>query len=100
MERTRNIWTMFVTLEVSKLSAWLNADALCRVEGRACDAGRGAARQACEAAAARTERFNVGLITGGYGEHGARAQLTMNIELMLVTLDVLKVNGWLNADAD
>ena len=27
-ERTRNIWYMFVTLEVSKLSGWLNADAL------------------------------------------------------------------------
>ena len=29
-ERTRNIWYMFVTLEVSKLSGWLNADATCR----------------------------------------------------------------------
>eukprot|EP00964_Phaeocystis_antarctica_P072475 scaffold44333_cov59-Phaeocystis_antarctica.AAC.3 len=33
---------MSVTLEVSKLSGWLNADAPCRVERRACDAGRGA----------------------------------------------------------
>jgi len=30
---------MVVTLEVSKLSGWLKADASCRVEGRACDAG-------------------------------------------------------------
>jgi hypothetical protein len=30
---------MVVTLEVSKLSGWLKADAYCRVEGRACDAG-------------------------------------------------------------
>ena len=30
---------MVVTLEVSKLSGWLKADATCRVEGRACDAG-------------------------------------------------------------
>ena len=30
---------MSVTLEVSKLSGWLKADAPCRVEGRACDAG-------------------------------------------------------------
>ena len=29
-ERTRNIEPMFVTLEVSKLSGWLNADAYCR----------------------------------------------------------------------
>ena len=30
-ERTTNIWYMFVTLEVSKLSGWLNADAFCGV---------------------------------------------------------------------
>ena len=32
-ERTKNIHSMFVTLDVSKLSGWLNADASCRVEG-------------------------------------------------------------------
>ena len=46
MERTMNICCMVVTLDVSKLSGWLNADAPCRVERRACDAGRGAAREA------------------------------------------------------
>ena len=45
-ERTLNIQPMFVTLDVSKLSGWLNADAPCRVERRACDAGRGTAREA------------------------------------------------------
>ena len=45
-ERTWNIQAMFVTLDVSKLSGWLNALAPCRVERRACDAGRGAAREA------------------------------------------------------
>eukprot|EP00964_Phaeocystis_antarctica_P081053 scaffold50673_cov51-Phaeocystis_antarctica.AAC.3 len=30
-----------VTLDVSKLSGWLNFDAYCRVERRACDAERG-----------------------------------------------------------
>ena len=45
-ERTLNMEYMSVTLEVSKLSGWLNADADCRVERRACDAGRGAAREA------------------------------------------------------
>ena len=38
-ERTLNMERMVVTLEVSKLSGWLKADACCRVEGRACDAG-------------------------------------------------------------
>ena len=31
-ERTENIQPMFVTLDVSRLSGWLNADAPCRVE--------------------------------------------------------------------
>ena len=35
-ERTVNMAFMVVTLEVSKLSGWLNADATCRVERRAC----------------------------------------------------------------
>ena len=38
-ERTWNMLLMSVTLEVLKLSGWLKADAFCRVEGRACDAG-------------------------------------------------------------
>ena len=41
-----NMRFMSVTLEVSQLSGWLNADARCGVERRACDAGRGAARGA------------------------------------------------------
>ena len=45
-ERTLNMACMFVTLDVSKLSGWLNAFACCRVERRACDAGRGTAREA------------------------------------------------------
>ena len=45
-ERTSNIELIAVTLDVLKLSGWLNADADCRVERRACDAGRGAAREA------------------------------------------------------
>ena len=46
VERAMNICSMSVTLDVSKLSAWLNANACCRVERRACDAGRGKAREA------------------------------------------------------
>ena len=45
-ERTQNMPAMVVTLDVSKLSGWLNSDAYCRVERRACDAGRGTAREA------------------------------------------------------
>ena len=45
-ERTVNMDCMVVTLDVSKLSGWLNALAYCRVERRACDVGRGAAREA------------------------------------------------------
>ena len=47
-ERTRNMLSMVVILDVSKLSGWLNADAPCRVEGRADDAERGAGREAGE----------------------------------------------------
>ena len=45
-ERTPNMPRMVVTLDVSKLRGWLNVYAFCRVERRACDAGRGAAREA------------------------------------------------------
>jgi len=38
-ERTANMLRMAMTLEVSKLSGWLKAE-YCRVEGRACDAGK------------------------------------------------------------
>ena len=45
-ERTENMYCMYLTLDVSKLSGWLKAVACCRVEKRACDAGRGTAREA------------------------------------------------------
>ncbi len=38
-ECTSNMYFMPVTLDASKLSGWLNADASCRVERRACDVG-------------------------------------------------------------
>ena len=37
--RTRNTPLMIVTLEVSKLSGWLNATARCQVKCRVCEAG-------------------------------------------------------------
>ena len=45
-ERTENMFRWSVTLYMSKLSAWLNTDAPCRFERRACDAGRGAVWEA------------------------------------------------------
>ena len=45
-ERTENMLFMFVTLDVSKLSGWLNLIADCRDKRRACNVGRGAAREA------------------------------------------------------
>ena len=45
-ERTLNMDRMVVTLDVSKLSGWLNADAACQVERRACDVRRGAVQEA------------------------------------------------------
>ena len=39
-ERTANMAYMFVTLDVSKLTGWLNAYAYCRVERRACEMGK------------------------------------------------------------
>eukprot|EP00964_Phaeocystis_antarctica_P027387 scaffold15452_cov29-Phaeocystis_antarctica.AAC.1 len=53
-ERTWNIRCMVVTLDVSKLSGWLNADADCRVARRAYDVGsmRAGRPKGCGAAAA------------------------------------------------
>ena len=34
-ERTENMYAMLMTLDVSRLSGWLNADALCRAKGEA-----------------------------------------------------------------
>ena len=48
-ERTLNMVYMVVTLVVSKLSGWLNADACCRVERGAYGAARGAGQQGATA---------------------------------------------------
>eukprot|EP00964_Phaeocystis_antarctica_P156658 scaffold126464_cov39-Phaeocystis_antarctica.AAC.2 len=56
---------MIVTLDVSKLSGWLNADAHCRVERRAYDAGRGVGRG----------REGMGRRQRTSGMHGERARL-------------------------
>ena len=56
---------MSVTLDVSKLSGWLNADAYCRVEKRAYDAERGVGRG--QESVGRQQRTS--------GMHGKRARL-------------------------
>ena len=76
-KRTTNIWTMpvyppvYVTLEVSKLSGWLNADARCRVARRACDAEQGEAREAAGLAARVACTGRARLKAGGFGTRGA-----------------------------
>ena len=65
-ERTWNMTFMFVTLDVSKLNGWLNADAPCRVERRGVRyAGRSVGRG----------REGVGRRQRMSGMHGERARL-------------------------
>ena len=45
-ERTWNMYPMFVTLDVSRLSDWLNEDAYCRVKREAKVEGRHAGWEA------------------------------------------------------
>ena len=97
-ERTRNMSPMLMTRDVSRLSGWLNALAACRVERGGIGGGRHAGKQA----------GGWGGVVGGASsrvaptvkaEGRARAERTENIPAMLVTLDVSKLSGWLNADA-
>eukprot|EP00964_Phaeocystis_antarctica_P028340 scaffold15977_cov53-Phaeocystis_antarctica.AAC.3 len=92
---------MSVTLDVSKLSGWLNAAAYCRVErrgvrcGARCGPGGGRAWACGSARAACTAR---GPGCEGWGGR-ACAERTWNMLSMSVTLDVSKLSGWLKADA-
>ena len=65
-ERTSNMRFMSVTLDVSKASGWLNADARCRVKGRAYDAERGVGSG---------RREGVGRRQRTSGMHGERPRL-------------------------
>jgi len=102
-ERTSNMRYMVVTLEVSKLSGSLKADASCRVEGRACDAGgerfEPGGGRACGVVAAHKRHARGKGPTQGLGAKGTRAARTRNISNMVVTLEVTKLSGWLNTDA-
>eukprot|EP00964_Phaeocystis_antarctica_P031102 scaffold17599_cov43-Phaeocystis_antarctica.AAC.1 len=100
-ERTLNMPSMSVTLDVSKLSGWLNAAAPCRVERRGvrCGArcGPGAGGRGPAAAHERHARREGPAVKAGGAK--ACAERTQNMRYMVVTLDVSKLSGWLNADA-
>ena len=93
-ERTRNIALMVVTLEVSKLSGWLNADVYCRESrkgGMRCGArytrrqAGGGGRPRFTQRAGKRARLQMGA--------GHEEERTENILYMLVTLEVSKLSG-------
>ena len=73
-ERTFNMPCMFVTLEVSKLSCWLNAFACCEVERRACNVGRGALGVAWRRRKRHVHGRGPTQGWGGQGTRGAHAE--------------------------
>ena len=84
---------MLVTLEVSKLSGWLNDAAPCReseaghaVWGEVCGSagGRGGGRRRCKQ---RAEKGS----TADWRRHGE--ERTANMTYMVVTLDVSRLSG-------
>ena len=90
---------MFATLEVSKLSGWLNACAFCReakggytVLAEVCGSA-GGGRGATSVQAACRAGFGCRL-RAGHGEERAA-----NIPYMVLRLEVSKLSGWLNAEA-
>ena len=93
------MYCMVVTLEVSRLNGWLNADAYCRVEREAseerCHGGGKMGGRGVTAAAQAACRE--GPTVGAAGR--ARAEHTPNMDCMVLTLEVSRLSGWLNADA-
>ena len=102
-ERTENMEPMFVTLDVSKLSGWLNRYAPCRVERRA-HATREEVRPGRREGFGwrrrkRRERECSDSIKAGGGR--ARAERTANMPYMVVTLEVSQLEmSALNAVAN
>ena len=95
-KRTSNIQNMLVTLDVSKLSGWLNADAYCRVKKKHSNRGDMRAGRACKR---RRRMQRAGKAPAVEAEVRARAERTANMYPISVTLDVTRLNGWLNAVA-
>ena len=96
-ERTESMELIAVTLDVSRLSGWLKADAPCRVKKEAEQAGRHAGGRGWGRRRRREQR--AGKAPTVQAEGRARAERTENMEPIVVTLDVSKLSGWLNADA-
>ena len=91
-----NMSRMVVTLEVSRLSGWLNVDAPCREskEGHAMrgEVQTGRPEVAADRGARKAQRRWLQCRLGaGHGE-----ERTQNMLFMSVTLEVLKLRGWLN----
>ena len=83
-ERTSNMDSMVVTLDVSRLSGWLNADALCPAEKRAvsvCGPGKGG-RVGATSNQAGEARIQVGA--------EARTEHTLNMAFMVMTPEVFQ----------
>jgi len=99
-ERTKNIWYMFVTSEVSKLSGWLKAYACCRVE-REGHGMRGVVRAGRREGVGRRrrKRHARGRPDSRLSGARARAERTRNMAPMFVTWEVSKLSGWLKAYA-
>ena len=80
-ERTLNMDIMFVTLDVSKLSGWLNATALCQAEREASEEGD--ARAARQEGVGRQRRNSVpgGPNYGGswQGTRGAHVKHVLHV---------------------
>jgi hypothetical protein len=88
-----------VTLDVSKLSGWLNFCAPCQPKGG--HAMRGEVRAGRREGVGwwwRERRARGKGPTQGLGAR-ARAERTSNMLIMLVTLEVSKLSGWLKAGA-
>ena len=91
-----------------RISSLLASDkefAPCRIESRAYDAERGVGREA--GGRVRQRRRERRASAWGLEPEAAmgatgqpRAERTLNIPLIVMTLDVSKVSGWLNAAAD
>ena len=88
LDRTPNMLLMSVTLDVSKLSGWLNAYAYCRVEREACGKRGGGGMRGRATATAEVVLWQ-----------GQRAERTLNMPYMFSTLEVSQLSGWLNASA-
>ena len=88
------MYCMFGTLDVLKLSGWLNARVFCRVQRGAWEAG------GMQSAGGRRPVDGSGKHVGAIQlEVWAGAERTRNMYCMLVTLEVSKLSGWLKARA-